>query len=338
VENVPSAPPTGTLAVTRDTCEGSKKLDAAEFARHGWLRPGLSGSSSWTCRGEPSGRIGWRSEHDQLILAYTVTDWRGEKHEYDYPVRVERTPAGFGGVRTWWRCPSTRCGRLVKVLYLPGSGRYFLCRRCHDLAYHSQNDRHAGYWKLVEREHELERAAYDPTVPVPQRTAALRDLDQLHQFDREPPPLRGLLARLEAAELREAAKAELPPRGPGRPSKQALRERTRAAKQAAAVDPMVVQMARLGLNMPVAPPRPPGRPKEKRAYTRRVPFTLETPPAPDRAYCPRCRDRRPLTYRRVVKLSNQRHAIQGRCTECGTVSRRLLKVRSATERSVGGAS
>ena len=68
----------------------------------------------------------------------------------------------------------------------------------------------------------------------------------------------------------------------------------------------------------------PGRPKEKRAYTRRVLPVLATPASPNVAFCVKCRDRRPLTCRRVVQLSNQRQALQGRCTDCGTKTRRLL--------------
>src|SRR5689334_20450384 len=103
--------------MARSTCEGSKALDAAEFARQGWLRPNLPGWSSWRRGDEPAGSIGWHSFGDRLELSYTVTDRQGDKHDYRYSVSVERTPAGFGGVRTWWRCPSLRCGRRVKKLY-----------------------------------------------------------------------------------------------------------------------------------------------------------------------------------------------------------------------------
>jgi hypothetical protein len=112
--------------MARDTCEASKALNAAEFARKGWLRPNLPGRSSWRRGDAPSWSISWYSHGDRLELSYTMTDWQGEKRDYRYAVPVERTPAGFGGVRTWWRCPNVRCGRRVEVLYLPPGGQHFL--------------------------------------------------------------------------------------------------------------------------------------------------------------------------------------------------------------------
>src|SRR5687768_5900363 len=65
--------------MSRTTCEESKRLDATEFARKGWLRPGLMGTQSWTRGREPSGNIGWRTTLHSLVVSYTITDWRGDR-------------------------------------------------------------------------------------------------------------------------------------------------------------------------------------------------------------------------------------------------------------------
>ena len=316
--------------MTRATCEESKQLDAAAFARKGWLRPGLIGTSNWTRGGQPSGTIGWRTTRHSLVLDYAVTDWRGEKREYHYAVPVERAPSSVGGERTFWYCPSGRCSRRVRFLYLPPGGDHFLCRRCHKRSYRSQQERQGAYWGIVERLRRVEERLASESLTPAERRRLVREEWRLHYLERERLPLRGLLERSGESEHREALRAALPPRDPGRPSKQALWDRELAVRRlerqarAEAADPIGTRLARLGLPTPPVPPRPPGRPKVKRAYTRRAPFVLATPPAPNVAYCVKCRDRRPLTYRRVVKLSNGRRALQGRCSECGIKTRRLL--------------
>ncbi|CAA9292592.1 MAG: hypothetical protein AVDCRST_MAG77-4831 [uncultured Chloroflexi bacterium] len=311
--------------MSRSTCEESKRLDAAEFARQGWLRPNLPGTSSWTRGNQPSGSISWHSYGSRLELSYTITDWRGEKHDYRYSVPVERTATAFGGQRTWWRCPNTRCGRRVQLLYQPPGGRHFLCRRCHDLAYRSQQDRQAPYWRHVDKIRALEERLEHEDLAPRERRRLMRTLWRLSDVEWELPthPLRGIMAELWERDpdalvhnRRAEAQKMLPRRPAGRPSKAALRERAR-----------LLRLGERWLEQEESPPkekRPPGRPKEKRDYSRRAPFVLATPPSPNVAYCVRCRDRRPLTYRRIVKLSNGRRAMQGRCTECGIKTRRLL--------------
>jgi hypothetical protein len=52
-------------------------------------------------------------------------------------VAIEETPCHFGGVRRWFMCPRSNCGRRCRKLYLQGSGRW-LCRACADARYLSQ--------------------------------------------------------------------------------------------------------------------------------------------------------------------------------------------------------
>ncbi len=46
-------------------------------------------------------------------------------------VALAWTACYFGGRRPWFVCPGAGCGRRAAVLY---GGRFFRCRRCHDLA------------------------------------------------------------------------------------------------------------------------------------------------------------------------------------------------------------
>jgi hypothetical protein len=110
------------------------RFDLASLHRGGWLRPGATGTTTWS-RGEraPSA-IGWTVAGENgtaaaLDLRYAVG---GEAIADRVPLTW--TPCRFGGRRPWFVCPGDGCGRRAAVLY---GGRSFLCRRCHGLAYES---------------------------------------------------------------------------------------------------------------------------------------------------------------------------------------------------------
>ncbi len=64
----------------------------------------------------------------------------------DYRMSLTTTPLPWGGERWWFVCPlvggGKPCRRRCDKLYLPPGGRYFGCRRCHDLTYQSCRDSH----------------------------------------------------------------------------------------------------------------------------------------------------------------------------------------------------
>ncbi len=121
----------------RQTTDPLLWLDVRLLARRGALTPGAWSTTSWTCRGEPSGDISQRAETDALILDYRTkgpvdADWQPVRER----IPLTRTPCHYGGSRPWFVCPG--CGWRRAVLFSVG-GR-FRCRSCHDLAYSSTRD------------------------------------------------------------------------------------------------------------------------------------------------------------------------------------------------------
>jgi len=71
-------------------------------------------------------------------FTYPVIDREGNCTPYDSEASLITTPCNFGGVRYWFVCPV--CGRRVGGLYLAPGDRYFMCRHCNNLSYHSRNE------------------------------------------------------------------------------------------------------------------------------------------------------------------------------------------------------
>ena len=66
-----------------------------------------------------------------------MRDWMGAWHSMSTTIRLVAVPCNFGGERHWFLCPHCR-GRAA-VLY-ENSNSHFVCRRCSNLAYASQNE------------------------------------------------------------------------------------------------------------------------------------------------------------------------------------------------------
>ena len=111
-------------------------LDINYLKRNGYLRPGRSSIQSWTCGGKDAGSVGLIAHEDSIELDYRHTH-AGESEDVHYTVQLTYTSCNYGGTRPWFLCPGQGCGRRVGKLY--SAGKYFLCRHCYDLAYHSQN-------------------------------------------------------------------------------------------------------------------------------------------------------------------------------------------------------
>lgn len=138
--------------------EDCRPVSIFNLKKWGYLVPELyqkSGTLTWThgSSGNKSS-IGIacctvQNEHftPHVTFNYTQTDRHTEeKKEFDYEVRITKTPCNLGGYRWWFICPLTKkgipCGRRVGVLYKGGD--YYGCRHCYDLSYESRNE-----WKAA---------------------------------------------------------------------------------------------------------------------------------------------------------------------------------------------
>jgi len=122
----------------RDTVESRRSIDVNRLHEEGCLEPGWCGGWRWTRDGEKVAWIGMRADADRLHLSCRVRARGGDWQEVEEAVRVVRVPCHLGGERPYLICPGVVCGRRVAKLY--GSGRHFLCRHCHRLAYASPGE------------------------------------------------------------------------------------------------------------------------------------------------------------------------------------------------------
>jgi hypothetical protein len=128
---------------TKDTVEGCRRLDVRDWQRRGFLRPGSWFSWGWRdLNGLQVSSINVQVQQGQVLLSYRYRRGSEDWQDIEEPVPLTWTPCHYGGQRPWFICPSVVqgriCGRRVAILY--GAGRYFLCRRCYNLAYESQRE------------------------------------------------------------------------------------------------------------------------------------------------------------------------------------------------------
>ena len=113
-------------------------IDARQWQREGRLVAGTSFNTTWSRAGKEVGNIGVRAASGQVRLSYSWQKNDDEAGRLDYPVELQTTPCHYGGVRYWFTCPAVGCGKRVAKLYL--GDKYFACRHCCRLAYHSQRE------------------------------------------------------------------------------------------------------------------------------------------------------------------------------------------------------
>ena len=139
--------------MSKTQVEDCKSIDITWLRREGFLGGIASQTIRWTnAAGENRGSVGitvqlegWGTSYSSVRLNYTVTSFDSDDREdYDYEIRLTTTPCNFGGQRYWFVCPLSvngmECGRRVRTLYLPPSGKYFGCRYCYNLTYKSQQE------------------------------------------------------------------------------------------------------------------------------------------------------------------------------------------------------
>ena len=114
-------------------CHEHHSVDLASLRRKGHLRPGYSGSVTWSRFGQKIGSIAYRIERYGLQLIYRTRPRGSDWQDVNELIPFSTTRTNFGGVRKWLLCPS--CSRRCRILY---GGSRFRCRRCYRLKYESQ--------------------------------------------------------------------------------------------------------------------------------------------------------------------------------------------------------
>ncbi len=137
----------GYKGAKKRVVESCNSIDTADLNRLRLFVPGTnrSGSLEWRREGErePSSSVGYAitvgGTDGTLRLQY---QFGHPAERLDYTVRLVTTGCHLGGARWWFVCPLAKdgapCGRRVRKLYR--SGRYFGCRRCHNLTYRSTQE------------------------------------------------------------------------------------------------------------------------------------------------------------------------------------------------------
>ena len=134
----------------KTTVEDCRSVSIAFLKKHDYFCGYRGGGIAWkNCYGKETSSISvfvsTMNGDNYVRFRYTTTDRSsGEKTNYDYKVTLTTTPCHFGGVRYWFVCPLSGCGRRVGKLFLSSGGRYFGCRHCYDLSYESRNESHDG--------------------------------------------------------------------------------------------------------------------------------------------------------------------------------------------------
>lgn len=140
----------------KSTTDSRHDIDIRWMKKNNRLRPGTTGSLSWSRRGKETGSVGYRTEESRMILYYRYRPYGGEREQVEQTILFDRTPCNYGGCRIWFFCPY--CGKRVAVLY--GAGKYFLCRHCHNLAYASQQESRSS--RLIRKAQKIRRRLNAP--------------------------------------------------------------------------------------------------------------------------------------------------------------------------------
>ncbi len=119
----------------KTTTEDVMQLDIRIMNRRGWLTPSNRRTIHWKWNGEPWGDISYLTYSNHLELSYRYRINSDDWHPVKQTINIEKTFCHYGRQRPWFLCP--RCNRRCAILYNPG--KLFLCRKCYQLPYQSQN-------------------------------------------------------------------------------------------------------------------------------------------------------------------------------------------------------
>jgi hypothetical protein len=91
----------------------------------------------------------------QCLPSQIILDVSSQVKKCIYSIPVVTTKCNYGGERHWFLCPNPACNQRRKKLYLLSNG-LFLCRKCLNLVYTSQNRCHLERiidkkWTLIDK-------------------------------------------------------------------------------------------------------------------------------------------------------------------------------------------
>ena len=138
--------------------EAAPGLNVLDLNKHGAL--GAGRRTTWAWSGGMSVSIEARDSF--LRLSYNVRLNGGPWHRVEESITISWTKCNYGGSRPWMHCP--QCQRRVVILYLTGR---FLCRRCGNLSYQTQNERCPGFRLLMRARKIRQRLGMNPDSDAP---------------------------------------------------------------------------------------------------------------------------------------------------------------------------
>jgi len=118
-------------------------IDVRQLSRWGYLKPWLRYPLKWN----NGSNIIIETIPEAIELIYSISRNEQPSEDIRITVPLSWSYCNYGGKRPWFTCPGKGCGRRVAKLYL--TGKYFLCRHCHNLTYSSQ--RQAKAFRLLDK-------------------------------------------------------------------------------------------------------------------------------------------------------------------------------------------
>jgi hypothetical protein len=155
----------------RLTCESCMFVDIRYWKRRGLLHGNSVFPLYFSRAGMPCGYVSVFVESDAgVTLTFGICRSGDIKPKtVEQQVSIVWTPCHLGGRRPWLRCP--QCEERAAILY--GAGEFFTCRRCHGLAYASQQEtprqRNISRARKIRMRLGGGESLCDPFPPKPQR-------------------------------------------------------------------------------------------------------------------------------------------------------------------------
>ena len=148
-------------------------IDIRAWHRDGLLRAGQCFAYPLTWMWKPTEGVGVLTKADAVVLMFRSRSWQDEYGAtLTQRVPIVWTPCTLGGRRPWFRCEvytkRKYCGSRAAILY--SAGELFACRRCHQLAYASQNE--TPYLRAIRRTRKIRMrlgAGFSFAEPFPEK-------------------------------------------------------------------------------------------------------------------------------------------------------------------------